>query len=275
MNSRRLFDLTTMAWHAERWGREVVVVTVALDQKLSFSSHSRASAKDTRSRMLPSKTYGPQKKKCLHHFVPRSLKIMPSCKKCSLHFIGRVTNFTGRTFYLKNHTPWQHQVHQSFLMSLARRWAASNRCGLGRSTLHRKCPSVGSYSSAVFFFLKGLTPRFATCYAIMEYLILFLTILSSVFWRCFDHKGILLTTREQHNLCCPKLASNRQGTVSLCWCWLLGVALVATLHASSIYLASAEDLKDEFAFERSGEQLVERWVCLQTKNIWSNRVVLK
>lgn len=31
-------------------------------------------------------------------------------------------------------------------------------------------------------------------------------------------KGILLTTREQHNLCCPKLASNSQGTVSLCWC---------------------------------------------------------
>ena len=32
---------------------------------------------------------------------------------------------------------------------------------------------------------------------------------------------------------------------------------MATLHASSIYLASAEDLKDDFAFERSGEQLVE------------------
>lgn len=277
MNSRRLFDLTTMAWHPERWGREVVVVTVALDEKLSFSSHSWAWAKDTRSRMLPSKTYGTKKKIVYIISSPDLWKSCPAAKKCSLHFIGRVTKFHRQNFFWKKyHTPWQHQVHQSFLMSLARRWAASNRCGLGRSTLHRKCPSVGSYSSAVFFFLKGLTPRFAIlCYAIMEYLILFLTILWSVFWRCFDHKGILLTTREQHNLCCPKLASNSQGTVSLCWCWLLGVALVATLHASSIYLASAEDLKDDFAFERSGEQLVEGWVCLQTKNIWSNRLVLK
>ena len=61
MNSRRLFDLTTMAWHPERWGREVVVVTVALDQKLPFSSHSWVWAKDTRCRMLPSKTYGTKK----------------------------------------------------------------------------------------------------------------------------------------------------------------------------------------------------------------------
>ena len=37
---------------------------------------------------------------------------------------------------------------------------------------------------------------------------------------------------------------------------------MATLHASSIYLASAEDLKGDFAFEGSGGLLAEGGVCL-------------
>ena len=184
MNSRRLFDLTTMAWHPERWGREVVVVTVAFDQKLPFSSHSWVWAKDTRSRVLPSKIYG--KKKMSTSFRPQIFENHAQLPN-NVHFTSLAeSQISPAELFLKKYHA--HQVHQSFLMSLARRWAASNRCGLGRSTLHRKCPSVGSYrvqilSGNFFPIFWGIFFHFRFLVVVVTFLALFRWFFPK--WWCF------------------------------------------------------------------------------------------
>lgn len=187
MNSRRLFDLTTMAWHAERWGREVVVVTVALDQKLPFSSHSWAWAKDTRSRMLPSKTYG-TKKNVYIISSPDLWKSCPAAKKCSLHFIGRVTNFTSRTFFAKiSHTLTAPSAPE-FPDVSGKTVGCKQPMRSWEINTSQKMPLSRQLQLRGLFFLERFDPKICnimTCYAIMEYLILFLTILSSVILKMF------------------------------------------------------------------------------------------